>query len=374
MSVVISGTGIYTPEQSINNKELVESYNQYADSYNERYKEDISEGAIEALTHSNEDFIKKVSGIESRYVLDKEGILDPERMRPLLAERSNEQPSVQAEIAVSACLQALENANKKVEDVDAVICACANIQRAYPAVAIEIQDLLGIEGYAYDMNVACSSSTFGIQNAVSDISAGLARSVLVVSPEICSGHLNFKDRDGHFIFGDVCTALLLEQDLGSQKEGYKIIDTKLKTVFSNNIRNNFGFLNQAENSDLNSPDKLFIQEGRKVFKQVIPIVASLIEDHLQKNNIPIDTVSRLWLHQANLSMNQLIAKKLLGRDPGAEEMPIVLDEYANTSSAGSIIAFHKYQDDLNVNDIGVICSFGAGYSAVSYTHLRAHET
>jgi len=365
MSVVISGTGIYTPEQSINNKELVESYNQYADSYNERYKEDISKGTIEALTHSNEDFIKKVSGIESRYVLDKEGILDPERMRPLLAERSNEQPSVQAEIAVSACLQALENANKKVEDVDAVICACANLQRAYPAVAIEIQDLLGIEGYAYDMNVACSSSTFGIQNAVSDISAGLAKSVLVVSPEICSGHLNFKDRDGHFIFGDVCTALLLEQDVGSHKEGYKIIDTKLKTVFSNNIRNNFGFLNQAENSDLNSPDKLFIQEGKRVFKQVIPIVASLIEDHLQKNNIPIDTVSRLWLHQANLSMNQLIAKKLLGRDPGAEEMPIVLDEYANTSSAGSIIAFHKYSDDLNVNDIGVICSFGAGYSVGS---------
>ena len=64
-------------------------------------------------------------------------------------------------------------------------------------------------------------------------------------------------------------------------------------------------------------------------------------------------------------MNQLIAKKLLGRDPGAKEMPIVLDEYANTSSAGSIIAFHKYQDDLNMNDIGIICSFGAGYSVGS---------
>ena len=286
-------------------------------------------------------------------------------MRPLLEERSNDEPSIQAEIAVSACLEALKNANKTVDDVDAVICACANLQRAYPAVAIEIQDILGIQGYAYDMNVACSSSTFGIQNAVSDISSGLAESILVVSPEICSGHLNFKDRDGHFIFGDVCTALLLEKEETSEVENYKIISTKLKTVFSNNIRNNFGFLNQAENSDLDSPDKLFIQEGRKVFKQVVPIVSSLIEGHLQDNGLSIDKISRLWLHQANLSMNQLIAKKLLGRDPLEGEMPIVLNEYANTSSAGSIIAFHKHNNDLIKNDIGVICSFGAGYSVGS---------
>ena len=365
MSVVISGTGIYTPEESISNKELVESYNKYANSYNEIYKNEISNGTIEPLTHSDEEFIKKVSGIENRYVLDKKGILDPQRMRPLLEERPNDQPSIQAEIAVSACLEALDEANKKVEDVDAVICACANLQRAYPAVAIEIQDLLGIEGYSYDMNVACSSSTFGIQNAVSDIKAGLAKSILVVSPEICSGHLNFKDRDGHFIFGDVCTALLLEKEDRCQTENYKIISTKLKTVFSNNIRNNFGFLNLSENSDLDSPDKLFIQEGRRVFKQVVPIVSSLIKTHLEENNISIGEISRLWLHQANLGMNLLIAKKLLSRDPETKEMPIVLNEYANTSSAGSIIAFHKYRNDLMQNDIGVICSFGAGYSVGS---------
>ena len=91
----------------------------------------------------------------------------------------------------------------------------------------------------------------------------------------------------------------------------------------------------------------------------------MIEEHLQKNNIAIDQISRLWLHQANLGMNQLIARKLLGRDPENKEMPIVLNEYANTSSAGSIIAFHKYRDDLNKGDIGVICSFGAGYSVGS---------
>ena len=61
-------------------------------------------------------------------------------------------------------------------------------------------------------------------------------------------------------------------------------------------------------------------------------------------------------------MNQLIVRKLLDKDPGGEEAPIVLDEFANTASAGSIIAFHRHHSDLKSGDMGVICSFGAGYS------------
>jgi beta-ketodecanoyl-[acyl-carrier-protein] synthase len=70
----------------------------------------------------------------------------------------------------------------------------------------------------------------------------------------------------------------------------------------------------------------------------------------------------MWLHQANIGMNQLIAKRVLGHAATDEESPTILDEYANTSSAGSIIAFHKHSGDFQTGDIGVICSFGAGYS------------
>ena len=61
-------------------------------------------------------------------------------------------------------------------------------------------------------------------------------------------------------------------------------------------------------------------------------------------------------------MNQLIAKRVLGRDASEEEAPTILDVYANTSSAGSVIAFHKYRDDFKPGELGVLCSFGAGYS------------
>tara|TARA_Y100001970_G_scaffold225253_1_gene278054 strand:+ start:1190 stop:2317 length:1128 start_codon:yes stop_codon:yes gene_type:complete len=366
MSVLITGTGLYTPSQVISNDELVESYNKYVDSYNLENDEAIKSGDLEALVHSDSDFIKKVSGIEQRFVLDKEGILDPKRMRPNLKERPNEEVSIQAEIAIDACKQAMDKAGRSSDDIDAVICGCANLQRAYPAIAIEVQECLNIEGYAYDMNVACSSSTFAIQNAYNDIQSGVAERILVVNPDICTGHLNFRDRDGHFIFGDACTSVLLEKNTGNpQSNAFEILGTKLKTKFSNNIRNNFGFLNKPENSDNEAPDKLFIQNGRKVYKDVVPMVEGHIKKHLEELNLQVSNISRLWLHQANLNMNESISKRILGRDASDKEMPIVLNEYANTSSAGSIIAFHKNNADVNKGEVGVICSFGAGYSVGS---------
>ncbi|MBL4583011.1 MAG: beta-ketoacyl-ACP synthase III [Pseudomonadales bacterium] len=361
--IVISGTGLYTPEQKISNSELVATFNKYVEEFNRSHEVEISSGEVEALTASSAEFIAKASGINSRYVMDRAGILDSNLMCPQIPERPNAEISIQAEMAVQAAKMALENANKRAADVDAVIVGCSNLQRAYPAISIEVQDALGIDGFAFDINVACSSATFGIQMAVDTIRNQNAKAVLVISPEITTGHLNFTDRDSHFIFGDVATAILIEEESSANVSGlFEIIETKLFTQFSNNIRNNFGFLNRADEVNSRNADKLFKQNGRKVFKEVCPAVVTQISDQLQRNDVPVDQIKRLWLHQANINMNQLISKKVLGREPEPNEAPIVLDEYANTSSAGSIIAFHLHREDLNEGDTGVICSFGAGYS------------
>lgn len=363
MTVVISGTGLYTPSHSISNAELVNSFNQYVDNFNQQNSEAITAGTQVALTHSDCAFIEKASGIKSRYVMDKSGLLDPARLAPILPERANEQNSIQCEMALAASEQALKMANINASDIDLVIVACSNMQRPYPAMAIEIQAALGASGAAFDMNVACSSATFGIDVAVNAIKAGNARTAIVLSPEICSGHLNFRDRDSHFIFGDACTAVILqhEADCVSQ-QAFAVLGSKLQTIYSNNIRNNFGFLNRGDESGVDKPDKLFVQKGKKVFKEVVPAVIKLIASHLEQLDIPVDRLKRMWLHQANLSMNQMISKKLLADAASEETCPTILDKYANTSSAGSIIAFHQYQSDFATGDLGVICSFGAGYS------------
>ncbi|ACT60851.1 beta-ketoacyl-ACP synthase III [Hirschia baltica] len=363
MTARISATGLWTPPNSISNEELVESYNSYVERFNTKNANAIETGEVDALAPSSSAFIEKASGIKARYVLSKEPILDNDIMAPRIAERPNDEISVLAEMAVKAGKQALERAGRKPEDVDAVIVACSNLQRAYPAIAIEVQKYLGTSGFAFDMNVACSSATFGIETARGLILGGQAKSVLVCSPEICTSHMNFKDRDSHFIFGDVATAVLVESEEKNHDGSWEIIGSKLITEFSNNIRNNFGFLNHAAPEGVGKPDKLFVQNGRSVFKEVVPMVAQMITDELAVNNIAPDQIKRMWLHQANINMNNFITQKVLGKDADISMAPVVLDEYANTSSAGSIIAFDKYNDDFTAGDIGLICSFGAGYSA-----------
>ena len=368
---VISGTGLYTPPATITNEELVEAFNAFVELHNARHADEITSGDMEPLQPSSSAFIEKASGIKRRHVIDKDGILDPERMCPDIPDRSNDEPSVQCEMSLAACNEALRQAGKTASDVDAVIVACSNMQRPYPAISVEVQEALGIDGFAYDMNVACSSATFGLQAAANAVENGTARAVLVVSPEICSGHLNFRDRDSHFIFGDACTAILVERDADvSEGQGFEILGTSLKTKFSNNIRNNFGFLNRGDKEGINKPDKLFVQQGRKVFKEVSPLVAETILKQLSSLSLSPGDLKRMWLHQANLNMNQLIARKVLGRDADTDEAPVILDEYANTSSAGSIIAFHKHKEDFTAGDLGVICSFGAGYSIGSVVVRR----
>ena len=360
---VISSTGLFTPAEAISNEELVASFNQYVALHNRENAAAIAAGDVIELAESSVEFIEKASGIGSRYVVDKAGILDPRHMAPRIAERSNDQISILAEIGVAAATDALARAGRDAVDVDAVLCAASNMQRPYPAMAVEIQDALGIDGFGFDMNVACSSATFGIQTAADYIRAGHAKSVLVVNPEICSGHLNWRDRDSHFIFGDVATAILVEDKDIAPEGHWDILGTKLKTKFSNNIRNNFGFLNRTHPESRDDRDKLFVQEGRKVFKEVVPMVAELILGQLERLSIAPEALRRMWLHQANAGMNRLIATRVLGHEPSEDESPTVLDTYANTSSAGSIIAFHLNSEDLRAGDQGVICSFGAGYSA-----------
>ena len=360
---VISATGLFTPAESISNEELVESFNAYVARFNADHAAEIAAGMVSELAPSSCEFIEKASGIKSRYVMSKAALLDPEVMTPRWPERPNDELSVLAEMGVLAARDALERAGRQASDVDAVLCAASNMQRPYPAMAIEIQAALGIEGFGFDMNVACSSATFGIQTAADFIRAGHARSVLVVSPEICTGHNNMRSRDSHFIFGDVATAVLVEARDLAPADHWEIVGTRLKTVFSNNIRNNFGFLNCATPETIGAPDKLFVQEGRKVFKEVVPMVAAMIAQHSGDLGIDPAGLRRLWLHQANQGMNRLIAQRVLGHEANEDESPTVLDTYGNTSSAGSIIAFHLNNADLAAGDTGVICSFGAGYSA-----------
>ena len=366
----ITGFGVWHPPTVLDNVELCTAFNEYVRRDNAAHAEAITAGTREALRESSPEFILRASGIERRYVEDKTGLLDPERMCPNIPDRPEEQPSVQAEYAVHAARKALEVAGRAGEDIDLVVLGASCLQRSYPAIAIEVQALLGAHGHGFDVSLGCSTGMAALQVASQAVQLGQARCALVVLPELTSPHLNWRDRDSHFILGDASVAMIIEATEGARPGSWEIRSTRMASKWSNNIRNNFGYTNRCDPSTQHDADKLFHQQGRRVFKDVVPLAEKFVNETIAAHGLGPDQIARYWLHQANQNMNDLIAKRILGRDATAAEAPLVLAEYGNTASAGSLIAFALHNEDLPAGSIGVMAAFGAGYSLGSLVLQR----
>jgi beta-ketodecanoyl-[acyl-carrier-protein] synthase len=358
----ITGYGVWHPETVLENPELCAAFNEFVRRENGLHADEIAAGTREALRESTPEWVVKASGIVRRYVEDKTGLLDPERMCPNIPDRPEDQLSIQAEYAINAGRRALEVAGRAGEDVDLVVLGCSNLQRMYPSIAIEVQDAIGAHGHGLDILLGCSAATGATQLASQAVQLGQAKCALVVIPELTTGHMNWRERDSHFIFGDASVALVIEPTDRARAGSWEILSTRMMSKWSNNIRNNRGYLDRCDPSTENNIDKLFHQNGRRVFKDVVPLASKFISDHIAAHDLEPGQVARYWLHQANQNMNELIAKRILGRDATRSEAPIILDEFGNTASAGSLIAFSNHNADLPAGSYGMMASFGAGYS------------
>ncbi len=352
----ITGSGVWHPSHVLSNEELCIAFNEFVRRDNAKHPD------REPLKESTPEFIEKASGIKSRYVEDKTGLLDPERMCPNIPDRPEDQLSVQAEYSVHAAKRALAAAGRAGEDVDLVVLGASNLQRLYPAIAIEVQDALGAHGSGMDMSLGCSAATGAAIVASQAVQTGQAKCALVVVPELTTGHMNWRERDSHFIFGDASVALVIEPASRAKAHAWEILSTRMLSKYSSNIRNNAGYLDRCDPKTEHDVGKLFHQAGRRVYKDVVPMASTFISEHLAAHDLAPAQVARYWLHQANQNMNELIARRVLGRDATRTEAPLILDEYGNTASAGSLIAFSMFNDDLAAGSYGVMTSFGAGYS------------
>jgi beta-ketodecanoyl-[acyl-carrier-protein] synthase len=360
----ITGHGLWHPDNVLGNDELVVAFNKFARRENEKHAAEIAAGTRQPIKESSSEFIVKASGIINRYVEDKTGLLDPDRMCPNIPDRPEDQLSIQAEYSVNAAKQALARAGRSGEEVDLVVLGASNLQRLYPAIAIEVQEAIGARGWALDMSLGCSAATGATIVASQAIQAGTARCALVVVPELTTGHMNWRDRDSHFIFGDASVSLVVEKVEHAKAPGaWEILSTRMLSKWSATaIRNNAGYLDRCDPSTKDTDTKLFHQQGRRVFKDVVPLASKFILEHVESQGLSPQQISRYWLHQANQKLNDLVAERVLGREATKQESPVILDEFGNTASAGSLLAFSRHNEDLPAGSYGVMCSFGAGYS------------
>ena len=360
--VFISGIGVEIPEAVITNEDLVDSFNSWVDQENAQRG---GEGA--ALQKSSAEFIYHASGIKRRHVYAPDGILDIDRMTPRIPARDDDDLSVLAEFGAAAARDALEDAGADASDVDLIICASSHLQRLYPSIGIEIQQEIGAAGAAFDLSLGCSSAAAGLHVAFNLLRSGAHRRALVVTPELITPHLNFRDRQTHFIFGDAAAALLVEavDDDETRAGRFEILDTSNWTQFSNNIRSNFSYLNRAAQDDVSviaTEGNLIKQQGNRVFKDVTVASHRFIVDFLAEHGRTPDTVRRFWLHQANARMNQMILKLAFGREIGHDIAPMVLEELGNTAAAGAVLALAQNHRDMEAGEYGLLCTYGAGYS------------
>ncbi len=361
--VAISGIGIEIPPAVIGNEELVASFNRWVDDEN---VDRLARG-LEPLQKSDDDFIVYASGVKQRHVYEPTGILDSTRMTPRIPARSDNEISVMAEFGVASARKAMDDAGLTADDIDFVICSASHQQRPYPAIAVEIQNELGIRGAAFDMNLGCSSAAAGLHVAYNLVRSGAQKRVLVVTPELITGMLNFRDRQTHFIFGDASASVVLDgMGEGEERRGkLEILDTRTWTQFSNNIRTNFGFLNRAAQDEVDAVQmegNMIKQVGNKVFKEVTVAGHKFMIDFLADHGRSVHDIRRFWLHQANARMNAMMLKLAFGHELDQDRAPTVLDRLGNTAAAGAIIAMKENHEDMQPGDLGLLCAFGAGYS------------
>lgn len=357
---LIRATGYWAPPSVIDNDELVASYNAYAERFNREHAEAIAAGTVDEVPLSSTDFIVNASGIRRRHVYEKDGILDIERMVPQIPPRPIEDLSVQAEFALKSARPALESAGYDGSDIDGVIVASSAQQRYFPGLSCEIQNAIGAGGFSFDLTMACASALYGLHIADGMIRSGQAKRLLICSPEIMTCINVHSRREVHFIFGDASAAMIVEADDG-RPGGWDVLGTHVANKWSSALRSDFGFLNIAERQVDPDYEPHLDQDGHRVFKDVVGFAPSVARTLMTDIGLAPQDVRRTWLHQANIRMVDMIAKRILERDRTEDNAPSILEEYGNTSSSSVVMNFQMNSDDMTPGETGVMCAFGAGY-------------
>ena len=277
-NVAITATGVHAPENVITNQELVQAFNAYADTWNAdngRRHRPPARSRPRPIPRSSSSFSPAAS--TTAMSLINQVFLDPDRMYPRLDPRPDDAPSLMAEMGIKAARIALDRAGTDPADIDCILCAASNHERAYPAISVEkFQDLLGAGGFRLRHECRLFQRHFRdpdrCRHDPHRVDPQGPGDFTGKSPPATS---NGATATVHFIFGDVATAVLLERDEGDLQTPYfKVKSTRAATQFSNNIRNNMGFFGPPMTRWTTAATCGSCKNGRKVFKEVLPLVSA----------------------------------------------------------------------------------------------------
>lgn len=343
MGIAITGSGCYIPQKVATNKGFEK---------NRFYNEDGSR-----ISHENEVIIQKfkaITGISERRYLNDE--------------------KVTSEIAAEAGKRAIEHAQIDKETLDYIIVAHnygdvkhgSQQSDTVPSLASRVKHLLKIKNpktVAFDILFGCPGWLEGVIQAYAYIKAGMASKCLVIGAEALSRVVDQHDRDS-MIYSDGAGATIIEEST----EAAQGILAHLSATYAFDEAH-FIYFGESYNQTQSDARKYIKMYGRKIYEFAISHVPNAMKECLDTSGIPIESVKKVLIHQANEKMDEAIIQrfyKLYDMEPPEGIMPMTINKLGNSSVAtiptlyDLILKGNLEGHSIEKGDIIIFASVGAG--------------
>jgi 3-oxoacyl-[acyl-carrier-protein] synthase-3 len=300
----ISGTGGFVPERIVTNEDLIAQYGIETDN----------------------EWIVKRTGIQSRHFAE-EGVGT-------------------ADLALPACQEAIAEAGIEPADLDLIIFATLSPDYAFPGSGVLLQEKLGlVQGDskkfvpALDVRNQCSGFLYSLSTATSMVEAGRYKHILVVGAEVHSAALDLSTRGRTVacLFGDGAGAVVVSatQDPGRGMRTWNLgADGRYADILCQKVwdmsRRPFVQTDDEGNAMIPADELYAYMDGSTVFRHAITRMTQSLKQSLEADSGNIEDIDLFFFHQANLRINQMVAKQL---ELDADKLVHNITRYGNTTAA-----------------------------------------
>ena len=348
MNIRITGTGSAIPPKVVKNEDFIQYH--FLDEKGQPF------------SISNEEIIQKFSSItgiqERRYA-------------------SADQNS--SDLATEAAGKAIASSGISKEDLDYIIVAHnfgdtpndSAQSIPLPSLASKVKTQLEIINpncVAYDLLFGCPGWVEGVIQATAFIKAGMAKKCLVIGAETLSRVVDPVDRDG-MIFADGAGATVIERKVEPGILSHKTV--------THTVNNEIDMLHYDVSYDPSNTTKYIKMKGRKVYEFALKEVPQAMKTCLDTSGVAIGELKKIFIHQANLKMDEAIVKRFyrLYREAVPKNvLPMNIQTHGNSSVATVPTLFDQvlnnaYADhQLQKGDVILFASVGAGMNINAITY------
>ena len=295
---------------------------------------------LSRMVDTSDEWIQTRVGIKERRILTEEGLGT-------------------SYMARKAAKQLLQKTGVDPDTIDALIVTTTTPDYKFPSTASIVLGKLGLKNaFAFDLSAACCGFLYTMDMAASMIQSGRYKKIIVIGADKMSSVVDYTDRQTCVLFGDGAGAVLME---ATEEEGVGV-----QSSFFRTDGKGLPFLHLKAGGSVCPPSHFTVdhrlhylyQEGRTVFRYAVTNMSDDVMEVMRQNNLTPDEVDWVIPHQANLRIEEAVAKRA-EIDPS--KVLINIERYGNTSSATIPLAMWDFEDRFKKGDKLILTAFGAGF-------------